>query len=236
VNRRREWYLGPVLNVRSLTAATLAGVLGAAAIAGCTGQPLPHERRRIQQAQQAKPVEAAELIRLFDLAEVRLGNDPQTALRIARECIERASVAEDQAPGRVYPVYFRALCKTVHLRTKFWGSRTAAKEMEKDAKEAVRRDEGYESGGPLRLLGMFYLRAPRWPSGPGDVEKGTELLRRAREKYPQQALNRLFYAEALVASGEGPLARAELQGLDDNKLDAKWRSHAQRLRTEAANK
>jgi len=62
-------------------------------------------------------------------------------------------------------------------------------------------------GGPLRVLGMLYLKAPAWPTGIGDLDKSLNLLAEAVKKYPVHPLNHIFYAEALIE--------------DDNKVEAK---------------
>lgn len=69
--------------------------------------------------------------------------------------------------------------------------------LENEMKRAVELDPGIDDGGPLRLLGMLYLKAPPWPTGIGDGDKALELLRRAAEQYPRHPLNHLFYAQAL---------------------------------------
>ena len=67
-----------------------------------------------------------------------------------------------------------------------------------------------DDGGPLRLLGMLYLKAPPWPTGFGDSEKALELLRTAVEKHPRHPLNHLFYAEVLWEADESsPVERIE---------------------------
>ena len=91
-----------------------------------------------------------------------------------------------------------------------------------------------ELGGPLRALGMLYLKAPPWPAGPGDMDAALEILKQAVESYPSHPLNHLFYAQALRESGDGEqatrelkraaeLARPELWG--DNA--AKWQADVQ---------
>jgi len=76
---------------------------------------------------------------------------------------------------------------------------------------AVELDPGVDRGGPLRLLGAIYLRAPPWPRGPGDGEKALELLERAVEEYPEHPLNHFFYAEALQDDEEYEDALIELE-------------------------
>jgi len=59
-----------------------------------------------------------------------------------------------------------------------------------------------DQGGPLRVLGMLYLKAPSWPQGIGDPERGLALLERAVREYPDHPLNLLFLAQALKDNEE----------------------------------
>jgi tetratricopeptide (TPR) repeat protein len=59
-----------------------------------------------------------------------------------------------------------------------------------------------DQGGPYRVMGMLYFRAPPWPQGIGDEEKALELLSKAAKKYPGHPLNHLFYAKVLWAIEE----------------------------------
>ncbi|HET9480989.1 MAG TPA: hypothetical protein VFP98_04465 [Candidatus Polarisedimenticolia bacterium] len=56
-----------------------------------------------------------------------------------------------------------------------------------------------EQAGPDRALALLYLRAPGWPSGPGDPERGLEHARKAAGRFPEHPPNLLALAEALVA-------------------------------------
>ncbi len=77
---------------------------------------------------------------------------------------------------------------------------------------AVDLSPDIDYSGPLRLLGILYLKAPPWPTGFGDGEKALELLRAAVEKHPDHPLNRLFYAEVLWEVDESsPVERIETE-------------------------
>jgi tetratricopeptide (TPR) repeat protein len=81
--------------------------------------------------------------------------------------------------------------------------------VEKEAKRALDLNPGLDDGGPLRLLGMLYLKAPPWPAGIGDGDKALDLLRQAAERHPEHPLNRLFYAQALwEVEGDSAAAKA----------------------------
>jgi len=67
---------------------------------------------------------------------------------------------------------------------------------------AIEMDETLDQGGPLRLLGTIYLKAPPWPAGFGDEEMALELLEDAVTGHPGHPLNHLFYSEALMENEE----------------------------------
>lgn len=69
--------------------------------------------------------------------------------------------------------------------------------LESEMKRAVALSPDIDDGGPLRILGALYTKAPAWPQGIGDRDKALELLEMAVKKYPGHPLNHLFYAQAL---------------------------------------
>lgn len=69
--------------------------------------------------------------------------------------------------------------------------------LETEMKRAVELSLAIDGGGPLRLLGMLYLKAPPWPTGIGDSDKALDLLKQAAQQFPGHPLNHLFYAQAL---------------------------------------
>ena len=74
--------------------------------------------------------------------------------------------------------------------------------LEAEMKKAVALSPGIDDGGPLRLLGALYLKAPAWPQGIGDLDKALAILKQAVDQYPKHPLNHLFYAQALWDDGE----------------------------------
>lgn len=67
-----------------------------------------------------------------------------------------------------------------------------------EALKNAQKVETLDSGGPLRVLGMMYLKAPAWPTGIGDLDKSLELLEKATANHPENPQNFMFYAEALI--------------------------------------
>ncbi len=74
--------------------------------------------------------------------------------------------------------------------------------LEGEMKRAVALSPDIDDGGPLRILGMLYLKAPAWPKGIGDSDKALELLEKAVKEHPGHPLNHLFYAQALWSEGD----------------------------------
>ncbi len=82
-----------------------------------------------------------------------------------------------------------------------------------------------ESGGPGRVLGMLYLKAPPWPQNIGDCDKALALLKQTVEQYPQHPLNHLFYAQALWDINESDSLeeiRKELEKTRELLKETQW--------------
>jgi hypothetical protein len=74
--------------------------------------------------------------------------------------------------------------------------------LENEMKRALALSPDIDDGGPLRILGALYLKAPAWPNGIGDIDKALELLEKAVKEHPGHPLNHLFYAQALWSEGD----------------------------------
>jgi len=82
--------------------------------------------------------------------------------------------------------------------------------IEQAFRRAAAAEPGLEQGGPDRALALLYLRAPSWPTGPGDPDLGLDHARRAVELAPDYPPNLIALAEALAATGEPEEARKSL--------------------------
>ena len=69
--------------------------------------------------------------------------------------------------------------------------------LDQELQQALTLSRSVDQGGPLRLLGMLYLKAPPWPSGMGDGDKALTLLKASVDEFPKHPLNHVFYARAL---------------------------------------
>ncbi len=91
--------------------------------------------------------------------------------------------------------------------------------LERELKRALELSPDEDMGGPARVLGMLYLKAPQWPKGYGDSDKALEMLAEVVKKYAQHPLNHLFYAQALwEVEAEAGVDQARSQLAEGKKL------------------
>lgn len=82
--------------------------------------------------------------------------------------------------------------------------------IEREAALAAELNPKLDHGGPDRILGELYLRAPGFPLSVGDSSKAIAHLRRAVEFSPGYVKNRILLVEALMAEEENSEACEEL--------------------------
>ncbi len=101
--------------------------------------------------------------------------------------------------------------------------------FERVLRQALVRPET-EHGGPLRVLGMYYLRAPAWPLGAGDLEEALDYLGRAARDYPAYPENHLFFGYALEEDGQTGEAKSSLAEARRSLAAGDWGEYADRWR------
>lgn len=180
---------------------------------------------------------AERMVRVLIAAEKGLQNDPQdaqAAFLACRACFWLADWRSDHAsslpkssvyarkgvafgewgrkiaPQRADLHYYCALNMGLVLKYAGIGALFSLDETVALLETARSLDESYDQGGPLRVLGKIYLKAPAWPTGIGDLDKALQYLKQAVRKYPGHPLNHLFLAEALYEDGALQEARERL--------------------------
>ncbi len=83
--------------------------------------------------------------------------------------------------------------------------------IKKRAERAAEIDESYFYGGPWRVLGRLYHKAPGFPFSIGNTKKAIECLEKAVELGPKFYLNHLFLAEAYISERKKDKAREHLE-------------------------
>ena len=219
--------------------ATLADLAAAVAAPGAPPQGSPEELLARAEAlfaprdaAQARPAAAAALQAaaqapteeaVIAAARILVWLADHLTVAAAREQAATQAVQASQAcPGVAagtaaspHCAYWLAAAVGVQARERPTTGLSAIPLIESNFKAAAQGDPAYDSGGPDRALALFYLRAPHWPTGPGDPEKGLEHARRALSLSPAYPPNLLALAEALEATGDskGSVAAAR-QALD----------------------
>lgn len=129
-----------------------------------------------------------------------------------RERLATASVRAGErclalAPGNPACEYVLAIALGQQARERPATALDGLKEMVAALGRAIAGDERQDRGGPHRVLALVHLRAPGWPSGPGDPDAGLEEARKADALFPEHPPNVLALAEALEKTGDPEAAR-----------------------------
>jgi len=129
--------------------------------------------------------------------------NPEKREKLAAEGVRFAEAALAQGgddDGAVH--YYLAANLGLAVREHITLAAESLGRLENEMKRALALNPDIDYGGPLRLLGALYLKAPAWPNGIGDLDKALELLERAVKEHPGHPLNHLFYAQALWHEGD----------------------------------
>ena len=110
------------------------------------------------------------------------------------------------------------------------------KPIKKCLEKCLEIEEGYFYGGPYRVLGRLYHKAPGFPFSIGDNKKAIEYLEKAVEFGPKFFLNHIFIAEAYLTARDKQKAREHLEWIINAPLnknhereDEGYKIEAQRL-------
>jgi tetratricopeptide (TPR) repeat protein len=115
----------------------------------------------------------------------------------------------------------------------------AVGEMQTALKRVIELDERYDFAGPLRVLGILYLRTPQPPASIGSPRKGLQLLQRAVELFPDYPENYLYLAEALHDNDRADEAKEALRKVleakswpDQQFESEQWKAQALKFRVQ----
>jgi len=197
--------------------------------------PLEKQLAAFKLAQQAYLMDRSNRIAALTLARSALFisgliEDEDMKWEIIRKGYEAAVRAGGEDDNPVAAYYFGTL---LGLLIEEEGL-TAAGEVPRfqEAIERALKKPDTDLGGPVRAMGMLYLRAPAWPAGVGDLELSLEMLERAGQEYPDHPENHLFYAYALEEDDQINEAREELRSAEVAISNGQWGDFADRWRRE----
>jgi tetratricopeptide (TPR) repeat protein len=95
-------------------------------------------------------------------------------------------------------------------------------------------DEGYFYGGPWRVLGRLYHKAPGFPFSIGDSKKSLECFENALRLGPKFYLNHLFIAELYQSLGNKAKTREHLEWIINAPLNKNHEKEDQGYKRDAA--
>src|SRR5258706_3570188 len=161
---------------------------------------------------------------------------PESRKQAAKRGIVLSRHGRELQPDRVEAHYWYAITVGLLADVDRSYGLNAVGEMETALKRAGAIDERYDQAGPLRVLGILYLRTPAPPVSIGRPRKGLRLLQRATELFPDYPKNYLYLAEADRGTDRPDDARAALAKVldvppwpDRQFESAKWKVEAQKL-------
>lgn len=131
--------------------------------------------------------------------------------------------AVELEPERIEGHYYLAALHGFNAQTQRGGDvKPLVQLMISEGDIAAKLDERFDSGGPHRLLGTLYARAPAPPVAVGDPEKAVTHLQKAVALAPDYPPNQMYLAEALIADERYPDAEAAIQTTRKLLADSKW--------------
>lgn len=143
-------------------------------------------------------------------ARVWLGErlaDDTVRLKSIREAIVAAQWCEETVPAEAGCAYWLGVAVGLQARERPSTGLDALPRMVALLERAASKAPRLDDAGPDRALALLYVRAPGWPTGPGDPDQGLEHAQRAVGLCPSYPPNLLALAEALAATGESEAGR-----------------------------
>lgn len=128
--------------------------------------------------------------------------DPAAREEAARAAVEAAQWCGRRAPGDPACDYWLGAALGVQARERPATAMSALPRIEEVFRRARDARPELDEAGPDRALALLYLRAPGWPTGPGDPDLGLRHARQALALRPDYPPNLLAIAEALAAHGD----------------------------------
>lgn len=143
----------------------------------------------------------------------RLDDDDSRAF--ADSALVFANSTVDSDAGRVEGFFYRAISAGLIAGQDRFRGRSAMSRIQEDGRRAVELDPAFDAGGPHRVLGALYLRAPGPPMGVGSLRRAVNHLEVAVRLGPDRVDNLLYLAEAYIEdqlpeAADALLDRAEI--------------------------
>jgi tetratricopeptide (TPR) repeat protein len=139
------------------------------------------------------------------LIEHEPNGDRRAAL--AAEAVQACQWCQRRAPASIECKYRLALALGQQARERRSTGLDALPKIVALLQEVIAEAPLMDNAGGHRVLALALLRAPGWPTGPGDPDAALEHARKADELAPDRPENLLALGEALAATGSPEPAR-----------------------------
>lgn len=133
--------------------------------------------------------------------------DPQVRANLAIAARRDADACIAAAPQAAACVFSRAIALGLEARQHPALAGAALNDMLATLARAEAIDAAYDNAGPARVQALVWIRAPGWPLGPGDPERGLAAAQRAASLRPEYPPNWLAVGEAQSKTGAAADAR-----------------------------
>ena len=168
-----------------------AYALAALPLVACT-VPL---RPGVQTPTHASSTQLAAAIAL-DARKIEHESDPRVRAELAASARSDADACVTEAPQAVACLFGRGIALGLEAKEHPAHAGAILTEMLATLARAEAIDPLYEDAGPARVQALVWIRAPGWPLGPGDPERGLAAALRAGALRPEYPPNWLAVAEA----------------------------------------
>lgn len=162
-------------------------------------------------------------------------SDPRVRTELADAARHAAEACIQAAPNDVGCLYGRAVALGLEAKEHPTRAPSILNDMLASLERAEALEPSYDNAAPARVQALVLIRAPGWPLGPGDPERGLAAARRAADLRPAYPPNLLALAEAQAKQGAVADARASYaraldaaSRLSGNADQAEWLHAAER--------
>jgi len=210
--------------------ARLAWAVAGLTLAACT---LPVREPALPAPTHASSDELAAAV-AADASKAEHEADSKQRAQLVAAASRDAAACVAQAPESAACLYVRGVAFGLEAREHPARADAILNDMLAALARAEAIDASYDNAGPARVQALVWIRAPGWPLGPGDPERGLAAAQRATALRPQHPPNWLALAEAQSKAGDAADARASYlrardlaQGQPDSADRAEWLKQAQ---------
>lgn len=133
----------------------------------------------------------------------------------ARQAVQTAQWCEIRKPGQARCSYWLALALGVQADERRSTAVDGLKRMVEQLELTIERDADLDYAGAHRVMARVLVRAPGWPTGPGDPDTGLEHAEIAARAYPDYPPNQIALGEAYRGVDERRASRNAFERAGD---------------------